>query len=156
MVSGDLVAQKAGNIILLSHGMMFWSCGCLILTDDLGNSTDMSEMFCTNRVEFTQLAADYKAVNLGQGFPDFSPPKYVQEAFCKAVNGGPLMHQYTRGFVSDTWYLSVNVTKACYFFSSSYNVFSCFRYYKDKWSCRTVRETLCFHVISFRRATPLL
>ncbi|KAK5879304.1 hypothetical protein CesoFtcFv8_024620 [Champsocephalus esox] len=49
-------------------------------------------------VEFTQLAADYKAVNLGQGFPDFSPPKFVQEAFCDAVNGGPQMHQYTRAF----------------------------------------------------------
>ncbi|XP_059213493.1 kynurenine--oxoglutarate transaminase 1-like isoform X2 [Centropristis striata] len=49
-------------------------------------------------VEFTQLAADYKAVNLGQGFPDFSPPKFVQEAFCEAVSGGPQMHQYTRAF----------------------------------------------------------
>uniref|UniRef100_A0A671W2M6 Kynurenine--oxoglutarate transaminase 3 n=1 Tax=Sparus aurata TaxID=8175 RepID=A0A671W2M6_SPAAU len=49
-------------------------------------------------VEFTQLAADYKAVNLGQGFPDFSPPKFIQEAFCKAVSGGPIMHQYTRAF----------------------------------------------------------
>lgn len=49
-------------------------------------------------VEFTQLAADYKAVNLGQGFPDFSPPKFVQDAFCAAVMGGPSMHQYTRAF----------------------------------------------------------
>ncbi|XP_068562761.1 kynurenine--oxoglutarate transaminase 1 isoform X2 [Cebidichthys violaceus] len=49
-------------------------------------------------IEFTQLAADYKAVNLGQGFPDFSPPKFVQEAFCKAVSGGHQMHQYTRAF----------------------------------------------------------
>lgn len=49
-------------------------------------------------VEFTQLAADYKAVNLGQGFPDFSPPDFVKEAFCKAVSGGPSMHQYTRAF----------------------------------------------------------
>ncbi|KAJ7988261.1 hypothetical protein DPEC_G00321750 [Dallia pectoralis] len=49
-------------------------------------------------VEFTQLAADYKVVNLGQGFPDFSPPSYIQEAFCKAVNGGCSMHQYTRAF----------------------------------------------------------
>ncbi|CAN9504432.1 unnamed protein product [Ophioblennius macclurei] len=49
-------------------------------------------------VEFTQLAADYKAVNLGQGFPDFSPPDFVKEAFCKAVSGGPAMHQYTRAF----------------------------------------------------------
>uniref|UniRef100_A0A3B4XTZ0 Kynurenine aminotransferase 1 n=1 Tax=Seriola lalandi dorsalis TaxID=1841481 RepID=A0A3B4XTZ0_SERLL len=49
-------------------------------------------------VEFTQLAADYKPVNLGQGFPDFSPPPFIQEAFCKAVSGGPTMHQYTRAF----------------------------------------------------------
>ncbi|XP_062334714.1 kynurenine--oxoglutarate transaminase 1 isoform X1 [Osmerus eperlanus] len=49
-------------------------------------------------VEFTQLAADYKAVNLGQGFPDFSPPNYLQEAFCKALTGGCSMHQYTRAF----------------------------------------------------------
>ncbi|XP_074473851.1 kynurenine--oxoglutarate transaminase 1-like isoform X1 [Sebastes fasciatus] len=49
-------------------------------------------------VEFTQLAADYKAVNLGQGFPDFSPPKFVREAFCEAVSGGHQMHQYTRAF----------------------------------------------------------
>uniref|UniRef100_A0A3P8WBI7 Kynurenine--oxoglutarate transaminase 3 n=1 Tax=Cynoglossus semilaevis TaxID=244447 RepID=A0A3P8WBI7_CYNSE len=49
-------------------------------------------------VEFTQLAADYKPVNLGQGFPDFSPPPFIQEAFCKAVSGGPSMHQYTRAF----------------------------------------------------------
>uniref|UniRef100_A0A8C3A4R4 Kynurenine aminotransferase 1 n=1 Tax=Cyclopterus lumpus TaxID=8103 RepID=A0A8C3A4R4_CYCLU len=49
-------------------------------------------------VEFTQLAADYKAVNLGQGFPDFSPPKFVQDAFCKAVSGGYQMHQYTQPF----------------------------------------------------------
>ncbi|XP_062410515.1 kynurenine--oxoglutarate transaminase 1 isoform X1 [Sardina pilchardus] len=49
-------------------------------------------------VEFTQLAADYKAVNLGQGFPDFSPPTFIQEAFCKAVSGSCPMHQYTRAF----------------------------------------------------------
>ncbi|KAM7392611.1 hypothetical protein PAMA_007634 [Pampus argenteus] len=51
-----------------------------------------------NRVEFTQLAAEYKAVNLGLGAPDFSPPKFIQEAFCEAVNGGPSMHQYSRAF----------------------------------------------------------
>ncbi|XP_054468380.1 kynurenine--oxoglutarate transaminase 1-like [Anoplopoma fimbria] len=49
-------------------------------------------------IQFTQLAADYKAVNLGQGFPDFSPPEFVKEAFCKAVSGGHQMHQYTRAF----------------------------------------------------------
>ncbi|XP_029371152.1 kynurenine--oxoglutarate transaminase 1 [Echeneis naucrates] len=49
-------------------------------------------------VEFTQLVAEYKPVNLGQGFPDFSPPTFMQEAFCKALNGGTSMHQYTRAF----------------------------------------------------------
>ncbi|KAI1904742.1 hypothetical protein AGOR_G00008830 [Albula goreensis] len=49
-------------------------------------------------VEFTQLAADYKAVNLGQGFPDFSPPSFIQEAFCQALSGGCSLHQYTRAF----------------------------------------------------------
>ncbi|XP_076014786.1 kynurenine--oxoglutarate transaminase 1-like [Genypterus blacodes] len=49
-------------------------------------------------VELTQIALDYKVVNLGQGFPDFPPPKYMQEAFCKAVSGGTSMHQYTRGY----------------------------------------------------------
>ncbi|KAK0141312.1 Kynurenine--oxoglutarate transaminase 1 [Merluccius polli] len=49
-------------------------------------------------IEFTQLAADYDVVNLGQGFPDFAPPKFIQDAFGKAVNGGCLMHQYTRAF----------------------------------------------------------
>uniref|UniRef100_A0A674NXY7 Kynurenine aminotransferase 1 n=1 Tax=Takifugu rubripes TaxID=31033 RepID=A0A674NXY7_TAKRU len=51
-----------------------------------------------NKVEFTQLAAAYSKVNLGQGFPDFAPPKFVQEAFCHALNEGPMMHQYTRAF----------------------------------------------------------
>ncbi|XP_040013177.1 kynurenine--oxoglutarate transaminase 1 [Xiphias gladius] len=49
-------------------------------------------------VELTQMAADYKAVNLGQGFPDFSPPPFIQEAFHEALRGGPPMHQYTRAF----------------------------------------------------------
>ncbi|XP_061654922.1 kynurenine--oxoglutarate transaminase 1-like isoform X4 [Phyllopteryx taeniolatus] len=49
-------------------------------------------------VEFTQLASDYKAVNLGQGFPDFAPPEFIQDAFCEALRGGPSMHQYTRAF----------------------------------------------------------
>ncbi|XP_051906730.1 kynurenine--oxoglutarate transaminase 1 isoform X1 [Hippocampus zosterae] len=49
-------------------------------------------------VEFTQMAAEYNPVNLGQGFPDFAPPQYIQDAFCEALRGGPSMHQYTRAF----------------------------------------------------------
>ncbi|TNN68139.1 Kynurenine--oxoglutarate transaminase 1 [Liparis tanakae] len=58
----------------------------------------MSDVLRSDRLEFVQLAADYNPVNLGQGFPDFSPPKFIQEALCTAVNGGHQMHQYTRAF----------------------------------------------------------
>ncbi|XP_059849741.1 kynurenine--oxoglutarate transaminase 1-like isoform X4 [Hypanus sabinus] len=47
-------------------------------------------------VEFTQLAAEYSVVNLGQGFPDFSPPNFVKEAYTRAINGD--LNQYTRAF----------------------------------------------------------
>uniref|UniRef100_A0A8C4WZQ0 Kynurenine--oxoglutarate transaminase 3 n=2 Tax=Eptatretus burgeri TaxID=7764 RepID=A0A8C4WZQ0_EPTBU len=50
-------------------------------------------------VEFTQLAADYKAVNMGQGFPDMPPPQHVTDALvhaCSAENYR--FHQYTRSF----------------------------------------------------------
>ncbi|XP_066466604.1 kynurenine--oxoglutarate transaminase 1 isoform X2 [Tiliqua scincoides] len=50
-------------------------------------------------VEFVQLAHAYKTVNLGQGFPNFAPPDFVQEAFVAAVSGeNTLLHQYTRAF----------------------------------------------------------
>ncbi|XP_056601477.1 kynurenine--oxoglutarate transaminase 1 isoform X2 [Triplophysa dalaica] len=49
-------------------------------------------------VEFTQLAAHYKPVNLGQGFPDFSPPSFIQEAFCKA--GHPALVKILAKFFS--------------------------------------------------------
>lgn len=63
-------------------------------------TTHVISLFHAIRVEFTELAAAYSKVNLGQGFPDFAPPKFVQEAFCHALNEGPMMHQYTRAFVS--------------------------------------------------------
>ncbi|XP_036607062.1 kynurenine--oxoglutarate transaminase 1 isoform X2 [Trichosurus vulpecula] len=49
-------------------------------------------------VEFVQLANESKAVNLGQGFPDFAPPEFSVEAFKQAVSGDIMLHQYTRGF----------------------------------------------------------
>ncbi|KAG7314648.1 hypothetical protein KOW79_021951 [Hemibagrus wyckioides] len=47
-------------------------------------------------LEFTQLAAENKVVNLGEGFPDFPPPSFVKEALCTAISGGSDMYQYTR------------------------------------------------------------
>lgn len=46
------------------------------------------------RTEFTPLAQKYNAVNLGQGFPDFSAPQFLIEAAQKAIGEG--VNQYTR------------------------------------------------------------
>ena len=53
------------------------------------------------RVEYIQLALQYKPLNLGQGFPDFYAPENVTKALAAATTSdNPLMNQYTRGFVS--------------------------------------------------------
>jgi kynurenine--oxoglutarate transaminase/cysteine-S-conjugate beta-lyase/glutamine--phenylpyruvate transaminase len=53
------------------------------------------------RVEFVQIAIDYKPLNLGQGLPDDLVPAFVIEELNEVVkeHTNPL-HQYTRGFVS--------------------------------------------------------
>lgn len=52
------------------------------------------------RVEFIEVAAKTKALNLGQGFPDYPPPKYVTEALqTVACSDNHLLNQYTRGYV---------------------------------------------------------
>lgn len=48
-------------------------------------------------VEYIQLALEYKPLNLGQGFPDYPPPKYVTDALVEVASNRNL-HQYTRGF----------------------------------------------------------
>lgn len=51
--------------------------------------------------EYVELAAKYKPINLGQGFPDYAPPSYVTEALkdvAAIAESQPLLHQYTRGF----------------------------------------------------------
>ncbi|XP_059747297.1 kynurenine--oxoglutarate transaminase 1 isoform X5 [Bos taurus] len=51
------------------------------------------------RVEFVQLASEEAdVVNLGQGFPDFSPPEFAVEAFQHAVSGDFMLNQYTKAF----------------------------------------------------------
>ena len=53
------------------------------------------------RVEFIQLALEYKPLNLGQGLPDDLIPEYVIDTLKEVTESGPpAMHQYTRGFVS--------------------------------------------------------
>jgi len=43
----------------------------------------------------SQLAAEYKAVNLGQGFPDYEPPQALREAVARAMAEG--RNQYAPG-----------------------------------------------------------
>uniref|UniRef100_A0AC11ARM2 Kynurenine aminotransferase 1 n=1 Tax=Ovis aries TaxID=9940 RepID=A0AC11ARM2_SHEEP len=51
-------------------------------------------------VEFVKLASEEAdVVNLGQGFPDFSPPEFAVEAFQHAVSGDFMLNQYTKAFV---------------------------------------------------------
>lgn len=51
-------------------------------------------------VEFGKLSTEYKALNLGQGFPDFKPPQHVLDKMVHAVQGtdNPLLSQYTRSY----------------------------------------------------------
>lgn len=53
------------------------------------------------RVEYIQLALQYKPLNLGQGFPDYFAPENVTNALAAiAKSDNPLLQQYTRSFVS--------------------------------------------------------
>ncbi|KAJ3216112.1 Kynurenine--oxoglutarate transaminase 3 [Dinochytrium kinnereticum] len=46
--------------------------------------------------EFTALAIQHDAVNLGQGFPTLPVPDFIKKAACDAVNSTGLLNQYTR------------------------------------------------------------
>ncbi|KAN0025139.1 hypothetical protein ACTFIV_009555 [Dictyostelium citrinum] len=46
-------------------------------------------------LEFSPLAIKYNSVNLGQGFPNFEPPKFVKDAMIKTIEVGGF-NQYTR------------------------------------------------------------
>jgi len=66
------------------------------------------------RVEFGKLAVETKALNLGQGFPDYMPPSVVTEALKQvACSSNPLVHQYTRSYVSHMIYFIIY----CLFYS---------------------------------------
>lgn len=51
-------------------------------------------------VKFAKLAIDIKAANLGQGFPDWSPPEFYLESLKKHSCDPTTNHQYTRAFGS--------------------------------------------------------
>lgn len=45
--------------------------------------------------EMTNLANQYQAINLGQGFPDFSGPDFLKQAAIQAIQGD--INQYAPG-----------------------------------------------------------
>ncbi|XP_029392437.1 kynurenine--oxoglutarate transaminase 1 isoform X3 [Mus pahari] len=49
-------------------------------------------------VEFVRLSKEYDVVNLGQGFPDFSPPDFAVQALQQATTGNFMLNQYTMAF----------------------------------------------------------
>lgn len=68
----------------------------------LGGTGELSvaDFLFVARVEFVKLSNEYDAVNLGQGFPDFSPPDFAVRAFQQATSGDFMLNQYTLAFVS--------------------------------------------------------
>lgn len=41
-------------------------------------------------------------MNIGQGFIDYAPPQYLLDIYKEALSdGNAMVHQYTRGFVSE-------------------------------------------------------
>jgi hypothetical protein len=52
-------------------------------------------------VEFTALARDYNAVNLGQGFPDYQSVPYLEQKVEETLKeSNSLIYQYTRSPVN--------------------------------------------------------
>ena len=51
-------------------------------------------------IKFAKLALDLKAANLGQGFPDWSPPDFYLDSLKNQANNQNSNHQYTRSFGS--------------------------------------------------------
>lgn len=47
--------------------------------------------------DMSRVAAEHKAINLGQGFPDFDPPKEIMEAAKKAIDDGYNQYAVTWG-----------------------------------------------------------
>ncbi|XP_058460727.1 kynurenine aminotransferase [Malaya genurostris] len=73
------------------------------MSNDTRNKFDLPKRYQGSTesvwVEYIQLAAEYKPLNLGQGFPDYHAPKYTTEALAAvAISDDPLANQYTRGF----------------------------------------------------------
>jgi N-succinyldiaminopimelate aminotransferase len=50
--------------------------------------------------EFSRLAAEHQAVNLGQGFPDFDGPEEVKAAAIEAIQGGVNQYAISTGAVA--------------------------------------------------------
>ena len=57
-------------------------------TGDMQIETKLPKVGTTIFTVMSQLAAEHKAVNLGQGFPDFDGPQALRDALTRAMNNG--------------------------------------------------------------------
>lgn len=88
------IANKAVNG---DHGAVQASNG--IAPNSVGEATMRlgSNTGPTVWTEFARLAAEFEPVNLGQGFPDWLPPKFAVDSLVEAVlDSAQSPHQYTR------------------------------------------------------------
>ena len=85
-------------------------------TTDVSKHYDLNTVFRNEgdknvRIEFTGLARDHNAVNLGQGFPDYDSVGYMREKVEETVKDtNHLIHQYTRSPVRIKIYLILTHT----------------------------------------------
>lgn len=107
------------TLILLSSNMLLRSVSSLIhpfkystrrTSVALSTATSSSSFVLSSRLEgldkptvwheFSPLAVKHGAVNLGQGFPDWDPPLFVQESMKQAVDpsAGRHANQYARSY----------------------------------------------------------
>jgi methionine aminotransferase len=58
------------------------------MTESMTIDTKLPRVGTTIFTVMSQLAAEHAAVNLGQGFPDFEPPAFLQDALVRAMREG--------------------------------------------------------------------
>ncbi|XP_019856948.1 PREDICTED: kynurenine--oxoglutarate transaminase 3-like [Amphimedon queenslandica] len=96
IVSRGLSASLFRHRLLLSKRNIVTSVGAMASTGK-NKTAERTKGFETNLwVEYAALAIESKAINLGQGFPDFSPPQFVIDALVESSKT-TMLHQYTRG-----------------------------------------------------------
>jgi kynurenine--oxoglutarate transaminase/cysteine-S-conjugate beta-lyase/glutamine--phenylpyruvate transaminase len=94
--------QKSLKNLLSSNNKQNMSSSQAIPSNDVKKHYELNSNFVKVGdknvwVEYTGLARDYNAVNLGQGFPDYQSVPYINEKVTETLkDSNCLIHQYTR------------------------------------------------------------